>query len=34
MGEHMGPMPLAESARLAFWKKYFASPESGHAPVL
>ena len=33
LGEHMGPMPLAEPARLAFWKKYFASPEAAHAPI-
>ncbi len=33
LGEQMGPMPLAEPARLAFWKKYFASLDSRHAPI-
>jgi carboxylesterase type B len=33
LGEQMGPMPLAEPARLAFWKKYFASRDSRHAPI-
>lgn len=33
LGEHMGPMPLAEPARLAFWEKYFAAREGKHVPI-
>ena len=33
LGARTGAMPLASPARLAFWKKYFASPESVHAPI-
>jgi len=33
LGQTMGPMPLASAARLAFWKKYFASPDAAHAPL-
>jgi para-nitrobenzyl esterase len=33
LGHKMGPMPLASPARLAFWKKYFASPQASHAPL-
>jgi len=33
IGAHTGMMPLADPARLAFWKKYFASPQGQHAPV-
>ncbi len=33
LGQQMGPMPLASAVRLAFWKKYFASPEAEHAPI-
>ena len=32
LGEKTGMMPLATPTRLAFWKKYFASPEAAHAP--
>ncbi len=33
LGARTGAMPLATPARLAFWKKYFASPEAAHAPI-
>lgn len=33
LGAETGPMPLCTPARLAFWKKYFASPEAVHAPL-
>ena len=33
LGVRTGAMPVASPARLAFWKKYFASPEAAHAPI-
>ena len=33
LGVHMGAMPITDPDRLAFWRKYFASPESAHAPI-
>ena len=33
LGALMGSMPIANPARLAFWEKYFASPQSRHAPI-
>jgi para-nitrobenzyl esterase len=33
LGARMGPMPVADPAKLAFWKKYFASIQGQHAPV-
>lgn len=33
LGKHMGEMPLADPDRLAFWKRYFASPEAVQAPI-
>jgi para-nitrobenzyl esterase len=33
LGAHIGPMPVADPARLAFWKKYFAPSQAVHAPI-
>jgi para-nitrobenzyl esterase len=33
LGAACGPMPAAEEAKLAFWKRYFASAQSKSAPV-
>lgn len=33
IGAHTGTMLLADPVRLAFWKKYFASPMGKHAPL-
>jgi len=32
IGERVGPIPLADTAKLAFWIDYFASPVSKNAP--
>ena len=32
IGETVKPAPLADPARLAFWERYFQSPESKNAP--
>ncbi len=32
IGVHMGPIPLADPAKLSFWVDYFASPVSRSAP--
>ncbi len=33
LGARMGPLPLADNAREAFWVRYFNSPESRKAPI-
>lgn len=30
-GDHVGPVPIASPAKIAFWRKYFASPQGAHA---
>jgi hypothetical protein len=32
IGDKLGPMPLAEKARLDFWMRFFDSPAAAHAP--
>lgn len=33
LGAHTGPIPIADPARLAFWKQYFAPAQNAHPPV-
>ncbi len=33
LGARMGPAPLADKTRLAFWMSFFHSPEAQHAPL-
>jgi para-nitrobenzyl esterase len=33
LGAQIEAIPIANPARLAFWKTYFASPESAHSPI-